>query len=37
MPLDKEHKCIYKVNADVKCEYSNCKSCPHCPDKVNKN
>lgn len=34
MPIDKEGKCIYKVNADrgIKCEYSNCKSCPHCPN-----
>mgnify|MGYP003307710280 FL=1 len=31
MPLDKENKCIYKVNAEkgIKCECSECKNCRH--------
>ena len=31
MPLDKEHKCIYKINADkgIRCECSECKNCKH--------
>ena len=31
MPLNKEHKCIYKVNTErgIKCECSECKNCKH--------
>lgn len=31
MPLDKEHKCIYKINADkgIKCECSMCSEYPY--------
>ena len=36
MPLDKEHKCIYKVNADkgIKCECSMCSECKINPNYI---
>lgn len=31
MPLDKDKKCIYEINAkeNIKCECSKCKNCPY--------
>lgn len=31
MPLDKEGKCIYEINADkgIKCECSECENCKY--------
>lgn len=36
MPLDKEHKCIYKVNADkgIKCKCSMCGECKINPNYI---
>lgn len=36
MPLDKEHKCIYKVNADkrIKCECCMCSECKINPNYI---
>jgi len=36
MPLDKEHKCIYKINADkgIKCECSMCSECKINPNYI---
>lgn len=36
MPLDKEHKCIYKVNSDkgIKCECSMCGECKINPNYI---
>ena len=35
MPLDKEAKCIYECNKDIKCECYDCNSCEHNPKKEN--
>lgn len=33
MPLNKEHKCIYECNKEIKCECSDCDICEHNPKK----
>ena len=33
MPLDQEHRCIYKCNEGIKCECTSCSECKYAPNK----
>ena len=35
MPYDTEKYCIYECNKGIKCEHSDCSSCPNRPKKKN--
>lgn len=33
MPIDREHKCVYECNKEIKCECNDCGICKYNPKK----